>query len=333
MANFASSISVLRRRSRSPGLTPRILFGSPQYSSPERLNTGDITVASDLWAVGVVLWEVITAQPYFSGETGERLEHTIRNYRSLRPVPPNTPAAFAAILRKALHPNPSGRYQTAAEFRDDLRAYLERKPTVAESEGLADADSEATRRSFTAADTGSDEPTRRTLPPPPRGTPFTPVHHGGVKVRVGVGKRVLQLIAGATLVFAATIAWFVWHEWGIWSRGNELAQELQSERLTDLNAAFVRYQELQDSNRLPLVLRSPRVAILDKLTATADRSLAEYRDSESPTLREGDWIRSLAALNKALQLVPGDREIRGKSRYAKPTSIGSGERVANRANY
>ena len=43
-------------------------FGSSQYSSPERLNTGDVDIASDLWSVGVVLYEIVTGKPYFQGE-------------------------------------------------------------------------------------------------------------------------------------------------------------------------------------------------------------------------------------------------------------------------
>ena len=44
-------------------------FGSSQYSSPERLNTGDVDIASDLWSVGVVLYEIVTGKPYFPGRT------------------------------------------------------------------------------------------------------------------------------------------------------------------------------------------------------------------------------------------------------------------------
>ena len=38
----------------------------------------------------------------------------------------------------------------------------------------------------------------------------------------------------------------------------------------------------------------------------------EYRDSDTPSVSEGDWIRAQAALAKALELDPGDKEIRGK---------------------
>ncbi len=50
------------------------VFGSVQYSSPERLNTGEVTVSSDLWGVAVVLYEMIARHPYFEGDSGARLE-------------------------------------------------------------------------------------------------------------------------------------------------------------------------------------------------------------------------------------------------------------------
>ena len=78
-------------------------FGSSQYSSPERLNTGDVDIASDLWSVGVVLFEIVTGKPYFPGESSGRLEREIRNYSAVRPLPESLPAPFRAIVRKALN--------------------------------------------------------------------------------------------------------------------------------------------------------------------------------------------------------------------------------------
>jgi len=43
----------------------QIQFGSSQYSSPERLLTGEVNIASDLWSVAVVLFEIVVGRPYF----------------------------------------------------------------------------------------------------------------------------------------------------------------------------------------------------------------------------------------------------------------------------
>ena len=122
-------------------------FGSSQYSSPERLNTGDVDIASDLWSVGVVLYEIVTGKPYFQGEPSSRLEHAIRNYSAVRSDSRNRlPEPFRAILRKALAVNPERRYRLPPEFAADLNSFLEGRTTTAEACGRRTRTPEATRR-------------------------------------------------------------------------------------------------------------------------------------------------------------------------------------------
>ena len=58
-------------------------FGSIPYSSPERLQTGDMDARSDVWSVAIVLFEMLTGKPYFEAEASSKLEWMIRNYRAL----------------------------------------------------------------------------------------------------------------------------------------------------------------------------------------------------------------------------------------------------------
>ena len=60
-------------------------FGSIPYSSPERLQTGDMDARSDVWSVAIVLFEMLTGKPYFEAEASQKLEWMIRNYRALQP--------------------------------------------------------------------------------------------------------------------------------------------------------------------------------------------------------------------------------------------------------
>jgi len=157
------------------------LFGSSQYSSPERLITGDMDIASDLWSVGVVLYEIVTGKPYFPGEPSARLEQAIRGYASVRPLPEPLPSSFSAILRKALAVDLTHRYQSAHAFAADLNAFLEGKPTVAEEAG---EDTEATRRLTVAGAEEVDEAaTRRTSAPNGVRPPMAPVPPPKVKSR------------------------------------------------------------------------------------------------------------------------------------------------------
>jgi eukaryotic-like serine/threonine-protein kinase len=57
--------------------------------------------------------------------------------------------------------------------------------------------------------------------------------------------------------------------------------------------------------------------VLNRFVSTADRVINEYRASDAPSVSETDWVRAQAVLAKALELAPGDREIRGKMYLAE----------------
>jgi serine/threonine protein kinase len=282
------------------------LFGSSQYSSPERLNTGDVDIASDLWSVGVVLYEIVTGKPYFAGEPSAKLEQAIRGYSSVRSLPETLPSPFAAILRKALAVDSARRYQSANEFAADLNAFLEGKPTVAED---TEEDAEATRRLSNGA--AEDEfATRRTsgpMPVPPR----------SFKTKIRREKRPLtprqrQIRFFSGLALFAFVVFIFLHEIGTWRSGSQLAREVESERLTDMDAAWQRYDALQKASFVPWVLSGPRNAIQTHLIAIANSIINEYGRSDAPTITEKEWIRAHNVLAKALEIDPHDRNVRGK---------------------
>lgn len=289
-------------------------FGSSQYSSPERLNTGDVDIASDLWSVGVVLYEIVTGKPYFRGESSAKLEHAIRNYAAVYALPETLPEPFRAILRKALAVNPAVRYQSASELAADLSAFLEKRPTSAEALELEDAeDSEATRRIGNAP--VDEEATRRTAPPvaaaaakaaasiptpAPRKTkpPLTPK------------QRQIRFFASLALVLLTVL--LVFNEVTVWRSGSQLAREIESERLTNMDAAWQRYEGLQRTSFLPWLLSGPRNAIQSRLIAAADAVINEYRQSDASIVSEKEWIRAHDVLAKALNIDTSDRNVRGK---------------------
>src|SRR4030095_161764 len=154
---------IAKALSRTRKLT-RNEFGSVAYSSPERLESGDVDVHTDLWSVGVLLYEMVTSvQPYRAASTG-KLERLIRDRVPLAPLPADCPPALRKVILKTLAPAIDRRYQSAAQIKADLEAFQDGIETKAELE----LDSEATRRtqpSVLAGDT--DDRTRRTAQPPP----------------------------------------------------------------------------------------------------------------------------------------------------------------------
>jgi serine/threonine protein kinase len=308
------------------------MFGSVQYSSPERLKTGEVTISSDLWAVGVVLYELIARKPYFQAETSPKLERMIRGYSELKPVPEETPQPLRQILSRALSPDPDFRYQTATEFAADLRAYRNDQPLVSmldseatrrTSRSAVDGDTDATVRTTIAAVETEDTATMRiaggaaTPPPvtpaPPKLASSTPASKPASKppksgVRWG---RIFLLVFLGVCLFAAYL--FV-HEWLVWRDARGLAHDLESERVQKLDTAWDQYQELARRSNLGMSIWGVQSAMHDRLMSDADRVINEYRSNDAPTVTEAEWLRARQAAARALELMPRDKTIRGKLR-------------------
>jgi serine/threonine protein kinase len=100
------------------------IVGTPQYAAPEQLRgeTGD--ARTDLFASGVVLYEMLTGKPPFSGHSAIEVFHAIMYDQP--PVLTGGPAVVALdrVVDRALAKRPEERYQTAAAMMEDLRAAL-----------------------------------------------------------------------------------------------------------------------------------------------------------------------------------------------------------------
>jgi serine/threonine-protein kinase len=104
-----------------------MMLGTPQYISPEQaMGRTDLDARTDLYSLGVVLYELIVGQVPFSGDTPYSVVHD-HIYRAL-PLPsqinPEVPEQVEAVLVKALAKAPQERYQSAAELMNALRAAL-----------------------------------------------------------------------------------------------------------------------------------------------------------------------------------------------------------------
>ncbi|CAM4355554.1 Serine/threonine-protein kinase PknB [Mycobacterium basiliense] len=98
------------------------VIGTAQYLSPEQARGDSVDARSDVYSLGCVLYEVLTGEPPFTGDSPVAVA-----YQHVRedPIPPSErhegiPADLDAVVLKALAKNPENRYQTAAEMRADL---------------------------------------------------------------------------------------------------------------------------------------------------------------------------------------------------------------------
>jgi len=98
--------------------------GTVSYMSPEQLRGGDIDHRSDIWALGVVLYEMITGETPFRGDYEQAMSYSIMNEapKPLRSLRPDVPAEVERLIEKTLSKDPNERYQKSTELLGALQA-------------------------------------------------------------------------------------------------------------------------------------------------------------------------------------------------------------------
>jgi beta-lactam-binding protein with PASTA domain/predicted Ser/Thr protein kinase len=98
------------------------VIGTAQYLSPEQARGEAVDARSDVYAVGCVLFELLTGEPPFTGDSPVAVayQHVREDPRAPSDLNPEISPALDAVILKALSKNPANRYQSAAELRSDL---------------------------------------------------------------------------------------------------------------------------------------------------------------------------------------------------------------------
>ncbi len=116
------------------------VLGTAAYLSPEQAQGMDVDPRSDLYSLGVVLYEALTGTQPFSGDSPVTVayQHVQEPPRPPRDLDPGISPAAEAIAMRALAKNPVNRYQHAGEMYDDLQSALIGGPVVAPAVMTAD---------------------------------------------------------------------------------------------------------------------------------------------------------------------------------------------------
>ena len=102
-------------------------IGSVHYMSPEQTRGGLVTKQSDIYSLGIILYELITGNVPFNGDSAVSiaLKHAQEPIPSIRKQDPNIPQPLENVVLKATAKDPRDRYNSAKEMKDDLDTSLE----------------------------------------------------------------------------------------------------------------------------------------------------------------------------------------------------------------
>jgi serine/threonine-protein kinase len=154
------------------------IMGTAQYLSPEQARGGDVAAPSDLYSVGIVLYEMLTGEVPFAGDSPVEIamKHVNDPPRPPSARAPGIPADLDRIVLRSLAKNPADRYQTAEEMDSDLARVeaglpVARETAEAATAVLAGAAGATAATQVLPPQTG---PPRQAPPPGRRPPPYDP---------------------------------------------------------------------------------------------------------------------------------------------------------------
>jgi eukaryotic-like serine/threonine-protein kinase len=131
---------IAKAESRLQKTQAGILKGKFSYMSPEQVKGQPIDGRSDIFAAGILLWELICGEKLFTGDSDFAILEKVRNglVTAPRSVTRGCPEGLEKVILKALATEPTQRYQTASELHDDLMRFTMLGDLVYGSRQLAD---------------------------------------------------------------------------------------------------------------------------------------------------------------------------------------------------
>ena len=123
----------IARSIREKGITgPSVMIGTPEYMSPEQAEAKEIDHRSDIYSLGIILYEMATGRVPFEGDTAlsVAMKHKGEIPKNPKQFNPNIPDDLSGVMLKCLEKDRAKRYQTAAEVRSELEKIEKGIPTT-----------------------------------------------------------------------------------------------------------------------------------------------------------------------------------------------------------
>jgi beta-lactam-binding protein with PASTA domain/predicted Ser/Thr protein kinase len=275
------------------------IIGTAQYLSPEQAQGAPVTPSSDLYSVGIVLYELLTGTVPFGGETPVELA---MKHLSKVPDPPSrlradVPRDLDLVVMRALAKSPEERYQSADEMDADLARVARGVAVSPETEEAATA---IIARPITAATVAVPPATPRVPPPayydydepPERRRPFWP-----------------WLLALGLLVLAGFAAWLAY---------NQIQKQLNASKPVTVG----RYIGMRESVARDAITNAGLKATIRRRPSTAQPPTFVYDQdpSQGNKTNKGNAVTIFVSTGAAKAVVP---DVRGKSATDAAAAIAS----------
>ena len=313
---IAKALSLSRKVTRND-------FGTMPYLSPERLDTGEVNELADLWAVGVMLYEMVRGTAPFCAEDTRRLEQLILSRRQPPTLGEGCPGGLQAVVAKLLGPTPAGRYDSAQDVRADLERFKTGEQTQAEQEGWPKhAADEPTRRTHPPVDV-DEEKTRRTRIPtdgtttastdPAPGRDDTEKTNSVATRPPRAASQSRRLVRAALILVVLGI--FL-NEIKVAVAAARVAEDVSTRELEQLGDAWTSYDSLSRRSYLRIGTMALERSLTRRTSTLADRVIANYR-APLPMVREKQWQMARDSLARALAAGGYDHQLRAALRYCE----------------
>ncbi|MCF6467546.1 Stk1 family PASTA domain-containing Ser/Thr kinase [Nonomuraea sp. MG754425] len=190
------------------------VIGTAQYLSPEQARGERVDARSDIYSTGCLLYELLTGQPPFTGDSPVAIAYQHVREEPIPPsqIDPEIPQWADAIVLKAMAKDPAHRYQNASEMRADIQRAMSGMPTDAQTTAMTANFGQGTRM-MSATQGGHGPATQRTTAVPPydydegggRGGRRRAQSSGGNAVKTALWIIVPLLIIGAFITIGYVV--------------------------------------------------------------------------------------------------------------------------------